>query len=52
MVLAATAVTFDAVRAAAARIAGRVHRTQIVTSATLDAELGASVFFKAENLQK
>jgi threonine dehydratase len=29
-----------------------VHRTPIATSATLDAELGAQVFFKCENLQK
>lgn len=45
-------VDFDAVRAAAARIRGRVHRTPVLTSATLDRELSASVFFKAENLQK
>ena len=45
-------VTFDAVRAAARRIAGRVHRTEVRTSATLDRELSARVFFKAENLQK
>ncbi len=40
------------VRAAAARIAPYVHRTPVVTSATLDAELGARLFFKCENLQK
>jgi threonine dehydratase len=45
-------VGFDDVRGAAARIRGAVHRTPVFTSATLDAELGASVFFKAENLQK
>ena len=45
-------VSFDDVRAAAARIRGVVHRTPVFTSATLDAELGARVFFKAENLQK
>jgi threonine dehydratase len=40
------------VRAAAARIAPHVHRTHVATSRTLDRELGASVFFKCENLQK
>lgn len=44
--------TFDAVRAAADRIRGRVHRTEVYTSATLDRELSARVFFKAENRQK
>ncbi len=45
-------VTFDDVRTAAGRIAGRVHRTPVLTSSTLDAELGCSVFVKCENLQK
>ena len=45
-------VSFADVEAAAQRIAGRVHRTPVLTSATLDRELGASVFFKCENLQK
>lgn len=40
------------VQAAAERIRGHVHRTPVVTSATLDAELGAQVFVKCENLQK
>ena len=40
------------VREAAARIAPHVHRTPVLTSATLDVELSAQVFFKAENLQK
>jgi len=40
------------VRAAAQTIAPHVHRTPVVTSATLDRELGGSVFFKCENLQK
>ncbi|MEQ1631394.1 MAG: threonine/serine dehydratase [Planctomycetota bacterium] len=52
MTSAAMPVTFESVRAAAARIAGRVHRTQVVTSATVDAELSAQVFWKPENLQK
>jgi len=49
---AARTVTFDDVRAAAARIAGVVHRTPVLTSATADRELGARVFWKCENLQK
>lgn len=40
------------VEAAAARIAPYVHRTPVFTSSTLDDQLGASIFFKAENLQK
>lgn len=45
-------VDFAAVRAAAERIRGRVHRTPVLTSATLDRQLSARIFFKAENLQK
>jgi threonine dehydratase len=44
--------TFSDVEAAAKRIAGHIHRTPVMTSATLDRELGASIFFKCENLQK
>ena len=40
------------IRAAAERIRGHVHRTPVMTSATLDAELDAQVFIKCENLQK
>jgi len=43
---------FAAVRAAAARIAGVVHRTPVVTSRTLDERAGAHVFLKCENLQR
>jgi threonine dehydratase len=42
----------DDIRAAAARIRGHVHRTPVVTCATLDALCGARLFFKCENLQK
>jgi threonine dehydratase len=42
----------DDVVAAAERIRPHVHRTPVFTSRTLDAELGASVFAKAENLQR
>lgn len=45
-------VSFDEVRAAAERIAPYVHRTPVLTSATLDRELGASVLFKNEAFQK
>ena len=44
--------TYDDVAAAAARIAGHAHRTPVLTSRTADAELGARVFFKCENLQR
>jgi threonine dehydratase len=49
---AGAALTIDAVLAAAARIAGHVHRTPVLTSRTCDRELDAQVFFKCENLQK
>lgn len=42
----------DDVSAAAARIGPYVHRTPVATSATLDAQLGASMFFKLESQQK
>lgn len=45
-------VTFEAVREAHRRIAPHVHRTPILTSATIDRELSMRVFFKCENLQK
>ena len=44
--------TFADVQAAAERISSHVHRTPVATSATLDRELSAEVFFKCENLQK
>ncbi len=37
---------------AAARLSGRIHRTPVFRSATLDARTGASVYLKCENLQK
>jgi threonine dehydratase len=46
------AATFADVRAAAERLRGVVHRTPVVTSATLDARTGAHVLCKAENLQR
>jgi threonine dehydratase len=46
------AISFDDVAAAAARVAGIVHRTPALTSHTADAMTGAQLFFKCENLQK
>jgi threonine dehydratase len=48
----AFAVEFLDVVQAAARLRGVAHRTPAVTSATLDARTGATVFGKAENLQR
>jgi threonine dehydratase len=41
-----------AIRAAHQRIAPHVHRTPVMTSATLDALCGGNLFFKCENFQK
>jgi threonine dehydratase len=40
------------VRRAAARLAGVAHRTPVLTSRTLDEEVGAHVYLKAEGLQR
>jgi threonine dehydratase len=45
-------ISLDDVRAAAKRIEGIAHRTPVLTSRTLDEATGASVFLKAENLQR
>lgn len=45
-------VTWEAIQAAHARIAPRIHRAPIMTSSSIDAMIGARVFFKCENLQK
>ncbi len=42
----------DAIRAAYRRIAPRIHRTPVITSASLDELSGARLYFKCENLQK
>ena len=44
--------TWEAILAAHARIAPRIHRTPVLTSASLNAIAGARLFFKCENLQK
>ncbi len=41
-----------AIRAAQARIAPHVHRTPVLTCHSIDAEAGATLFFKCENFQK
>jgi threonine dehydratase len=46
-----TAPGFEAIEAARARITGSIRRTPVLTSEFLDAELGARLFFKCENLQ-
>jgi threonine dehydratase len=44
--------TFADVESAARQIAPAAHRTPVVTSHTIDAQTGATVFFKCENLQR
>ncbi len=44
--------TFDDIRAAHDRIRPRIHRTPVLTCATLDRMSGARLWFKCENLQK
>ena len=46
------AVDLAAIRAAADRVRGVVHRTPVMTSETVDRLAGRSVYFKCENLQK
>jgi threonine dehydratase/serine racemase len=46
------AVDFEAVRTAARRLAGVVHRTPVMTCQTLDRLSGRNLFFKCEHLQK
>ncbi|GII60983.1 serine/threonine dehydratase [Sphaerisporangium krabiense] len=48
----ASPVSFDDVRAAAARLEGVAHRTPVLTSRTLNALVGAEVFVKCENFQR
>jgi threonine dehydratase len=46
------ALSWQLIEAARARIDGKVHKTPVLTSATLDAQAGAQLFFKCENFQK
>ncbi|HEV8061586.1 MAG TPA: pyridoxal-phosphate dependent enzyme [Gemmataceae bacterium] len=50
--MTAYAISLDDVRAAGQRIAGKVHRTPVLTCATLDTLVGKTFFLKCENLQK
>lgn len=42
----------ESIREAHRRIAGRIHRTPVMTSSSLDEIAGAKIFFKCENLQR
>lgn len=44
--------TFELITQAASRIAGRVHRTPVITSRSFNERSGREVFFKCENLQR
>src|SRR5215831_17886706 len=44
--------TWEAIVTAHGRIAPRIHRTPVLTSASLDAMAGARLFFKCDNFQK
>jgi threo-3-hydroxy-L-aspartate ammonia-lyase len=46
------AIDYADVAAAAERLAGRAHRTPVMTSRSVDERTGATVFFKCENLQR
>ena len=45
-------IPLDAIRAAATRIAGRVHRTPTLSASLLGARAGARLFLKCESFQK
>src|SRR5467141_3094293 len=47
-----SAIDLEDVRAAAARLKGRIHRTPVITSRSFDERCGCHVFFKCENLQR
>ena len=47
-----SAIGLEDVRAAAARLKGRIHRTPVITSRSFDERCGSHVFFKCENLQR
>jgi threonine dehydratase len=45
-------VSIDDIKQASARIAGRVHRTPVLTCGAIDDLAGATLYFKCENFQK
>src|SRR6266699_498279 len=52
MAMTGSLISLDDVRRARERIGDRLHRTPLLTSATLSEQVGADVFFKAELLQR
>ena len=44
--------TIERIKEAAARIAGHIHRTPVITSRSFNERAGREVFFKCENLQR
>jgi threonine dehydratase len=44
--------TLELIKQAQERIAGRVHRTPVITSQSFNEQAGCEVFFKCENLQR
>lgn len=50
--MAAVVIPLPAIRAAAGRIAGKVHRTPLLSARSLGARVGVEFFVKCENLQK
>ena len=44
--------TIELIKEAAARIAGHIHRTPVITSRAFNERAGREVFFKCENLQR
>jgi threonine dehydratase len=44
--------TFADIESAARQIAGTAHRTPVATSHSINAQTGAAIFFKCENLQR
>src|ERR1700740_2818175 len=47
-----TAPNLESIQEAHRRIASRIHRTPVLTSASLNEIAGAQIYFKCENLQK
>lgn len=47
-----SAVNFSDIQAAAVRLKGIAHHTPVMTSRTLDEQVGAQVYLKCENLQR
>jgi threonine dehydratase len=52
MSVSTAGLTWELIEAARARIAGKVSVTPVMSSATLDAQSGAQLYFKCENFQK